>query len=230
MPILKVFKTEQYATISNQLLNDPSLSLRAKGLLCYLISKPANWNVNVNHLNSVCKEGKDAIYSTINELVDAGYIVRVKTKDPKGKFVGVDYHVYESPQRENPDTDCPDTEKPDNNKDRTEINTESNKVPVSPATQKSIEEIIRERKIQFLKQVIDFAAENVSKYPKLMYVEFSKYWVEQSTGKKLKLRFEDQRFFDIGRRLSTWQQKSTQQTIAEQWSKEDSLGTLNELF
>lgn len=233
MPIFKIFKEDKYSQISNDLINDPSLSLRAKGLLCFLISKPVTWNMNVNHLNTVCKEGKDAIYATINELIDAGYIVRFRIKNEHGKFFKCDYHVYEKPQRAfpdavKPDTDNPDTEKPDNSNTEP-INKESSKgadaPPVSP------EEEVRKRKIAFLKLVIDWVIDNPGKYPKKMCVDFAKYWVEPSIHKKkMKLRFEDQQFFDVGRRLSTWFQKVDQTTLHEYWEQEQKIETLNQLF
>lgn len=234
MPIIKIFKDERYAQISNDLLNDNNLSLRAKGLLCYLISKPTTWNVNVSHLYGVCKEGKDAIYATINELIEAGYIVRHRLKNEQGKHIGVDYYVYEQPQREIPDVDNPNGEKPDISNTETSINKEDSKGPVAPAASSSSEKkevTMTQRKINFLKLVIDYATTNPSKYPKLMYVEFAKYWVESSTQKKkVILRFEEQRFFDIGRRLSTWMQKVNEVTLHGYWDSETKVDTLNALF
>jgi hypothetical protein len=115
-------------------------------------------------------------------------------------------------------------------------NTISNKNtgPGSPAAYPFLEKkeiTIQQRKITFLKLVIDYAVENPSKYPKLFYVEFAKYWVESSMHKKkLKLRFECQEFFDIGRRLSTWSQKVNDVTLHGYWDNETKVDTLNALF
>lgn len=240
MPIIKIIKPDKYAQISNDLLNDPELSLRAKGLLCYLISKPVTWNVNVNHLYKVCKEGKDAIYSTINELVEAGYIVRVRTKDSQGRHLGVDYHVYENPQREKPDVEFPSLEKPDHSNTEALVNKElsngsASQTSAKPSEEKkedkSPERIMYEKKVVFLKLIIDFAAENPRKYPKLMYVEFAKFWLEPTMlKKKVKLRYEDQQYFDIGRRLSTWFQKAGDGQLQKHWEVEENIETLNVLF
>jgi len=233
MPIIKVFKEDKFSQISNDLLNDSSLSLRAKGLLCYLISKPVTWTVNVAHLYKVCKEGKDAIYATINELIEAKYIVRVRTKDDKGKHIGVDYYVYEYPQRENPDVESPVLEKPGISNTESSINKEGSKGPdksgFNPPIKKEVQTLYQ-RKIMFLKLVIDWIAENDTKYPKLMYVDFANYWVEQSVSTKVKLRFEEQRFFDIGRRLGTWFKKVKQEDLQAYWQKEKELPTVNDLF
>jgi hypothetical protein len=59
----------------------------------------------------------------------------------------------------------------------------------------------------FLKSVVDWIKTNPNKYPTLMYVEFCEYWIEKSaTGKKM--RFQGEKFFDLGRRLSTWHKNS----------------------
>lgn len=98
--------------------------------------------------------------------------------------------------------------------------------------QKKVEVPIRERKIAFLKLVIDWITENTDKkYPKLMYVDFSKYWIERSFGRKsIKLRYEDQQFFDVGRRLSTWFKKVDDRTATDYWAQEKDLPTINDLF
>lgn len=101
-------------------------------------------------------------------------------------------------------------------------------VPASPV---NIEEQLRNKKILFLKKVIDWIGVNPNKYPKLMYVDFARHWVESTMmKKKVILRFEEQRFFEIGKRLSTWFQKSKDEILRDYWEKEDKVGTVNDLF
>lgn len=231
MSIFKIIKQDRFCQISNDLINDPRLSLRAKGLLCYLISKPVTWNLNVNHLYKTCKEGKDAIYSTINELIESGYIVRVIAKDSKGRHTGVDYHVYEEPQRENPEVEIPSGEKPDNSNTELLVNKEVSKAG-EPATQpKDEKKELRDKTIAFMKLVIDWGIEHPDKYPKLLYKQFVIYWTEQNLGgKKLKLRYEEQKFFDVGRRLATWFSKAQDQDLQKMWQEEKKLPSVNEIF
>lgn len=228
MAIFKIIKQERYSQISNDLLNDASLSLRAKGLLCYLISKPVTWNVNVNHLYKACKEGKDAIYSTINELIEAGYILRIVAKNSQGRHTGVDYHVYEQPQRENPEVENPLVEKPEHSNKESLVKKEVSK-DVSP--QKTDQEAIREKTIAFMKLVVDFGIAHPNKYPKLFYKQFVNYWTERAIGKKkIKLRYEDQTFFDVGRRLATFFSRANDADIQKYWEEEKKLPTVNEIF
>lgn len=68
---------------------------------------------------------------------------------------------------------------------------------------------IEVRKQFFLKDIATYKSENEGKYPTSIYNSFYKYWTE-SNGKKMK--FEDQKFFEIGKRLATfWSRLSTEE-------------------
>ena len=89
------------------------LSWAARGLLTFLLGKPDNWSVVIEHLIDQTKEsakptGRDGIYSIINELIAEGYIIRTQSRI-KGKISGYDYIVYSSPQHDLPHTDLPHT-------------------------------------------------------------------------------------------------------------------------
>jgi hypothetical protein len=87
---------------------------------------------------------------------------------------------------------------------------------------------IKEAKIKFCKKIIDWATNNLNKYPKLLYFDFAKYWTEQSeTGK---MRFQDQKFFEIGRRLATWFENSDNKKLSDQWQAETKTETINSLL
>jgi hypothetical protein len=65
------------------------------------------------------------------------------------------------------------------------------------------------RKKFFLAEIAEYKMANDSKYPTSIYNSFYKYWTE-SNGKKMK--FEDQKFFEIGKRLATfWSRLSTEE-------------------
>lgn len=70
---------------------DTSISWRAKGILSCFLSD-MNKNIKPKDIEVISKEGRDAIYSAINELLDNGYIVRVEMRE-KGRFTAVEYKV-----------------------------------------------------------------------------------------------------------------------------------------
>ncbi len=84
-------KKDNFTTIHNDLLNNDKLSWKAKGILIYMLSKPANWEYNIK--GDIVKRSSDretAVYSGVQELVKQGYVSRVKNSDGT-----VDYYIFE---------------------------------------------------------------------------------------------------------------------------------------
>ena len=111
MAVFRIEKTRDYTVMSNHHLRNAGLSLKSKGLLSMMLSLPEDWNYTTRGLAKICKEGTDSIGSALKELEHAGYIVRNRLRDSKGKIVDVEYVIYETPHPL--DTACPDTENPD---------------------------------------------------------------------------------------------------------------------
>lgn len=116
MAVFKIEKNKNYTVMSNYHLRDKRMSLKAKGLLSFMLSLPLDWDYSLDGLEKICKEGKDSIRSALNELKLYGYLVIKKTQNEKGIFE-YEYMIYEYPYSENPDMDYPDMENP------TQINT-----------------------------------------------------------------------------------------------------------
>ena len=106
---IKVEKNRNYTVISNVFLRDSRLSLKAKGLMAVIMSLPDAWDFSINGLCAIVKEGRTAVYSTIDELIICGYCTRQQVKED-GKFAGYDYTFAENPCTENPNTENPCTE------------------------------------------------------------------------------------------------------------------------
>jgi len=98
---------------------DKELSLKAKGLLCLIMSLPEDWDYTTKGLITQVKESKDSVYATVNELIKKGYCKRELVKE-KGRFKRYEYTFYEIPHTEIPHTENPYTEIPHTeNKDKT---------------------------------------------------------------------------------------------------------------
>ena len=111
MAVYRVERTRDYTVMSNYHLKDTSLSLKAKGLLSMFLSFPEDWNYSTRGLAAICKEGVDAIGSTIKELEKAGYIIRRQLRGANGRITDTEYIIYEKPQT--PEPSPPDTVTPD---------------------------------------------------------------------------------------------------------------------
>jgi hypothetical protein len=85
-----------YVMLNKKFLEHPQLSYRAKGILSYILSKPDHWNLNVSDLVNHGKEGRDAIYSAVKELVQHGFMQHICYRE-HGKISHYEYIVYEQP-------------------------------------------------------------------------------------------------------------------------------------
>ena len=99
MAVFRIEKTRDYTVMSNHHLRNAQMSLKSKGLLSMMLSLPEDWNYPNRGLAKICKGGTDSIGSALKELEQAGYIVRNRLRDSKGKIVDVKYVIYEMPPR-----------------------------------------------------------------------------------------------------------------------------------
>lgn len=131
MSTFKINKNRDFTVMSNYHLRDRNLSLKAKGLLSFMLSLPDDWDYSLRGLVAICKESKDAIRSTLNELKLNYYLKIEPSRDDTGKFE-YNYLIYEKPYRTRlksrnpPNTDFPYTDEPSTD-NQPQINTkESN--------------------------------------------------------------------------------------------------------
>ena len=98
MTVFHVAKNTNYTVMSNHHLRNRELSLKAKGLLSQMLSLPEKWDYTLQGLAYINREQIDAIRQTAHELARAGYIVRVRERDSRGRLRGAEYTIYEEPQ------------------------------------------------------------------------------------------------------------------------------------
>jgi len=154
MPIIKVKKKNNpYVILDKTFLNDRRLSLKSKGLLAYLLGLPPNWEIRVKELIQHFSDGKHAIYSTLKELRQFGYVQHIRVRNASGNFVCAEYHVFEIPEEplskdqdagSGPDPDFQDLDNQDLEKEvlenRTLINNKNNKYKPNKIITAAIEE------------------------------------------------------------------------------------------
>lgn len=93
MSKLKLKADARFGWLPIELLNSNKLSAKAKLLWAYMNSKPEGWDFSTHRMASEMQEGIKSIRNGINELIDAGYVVR--EKQPDGH---VWYSMFEVPQ------------------------------------------------------------------------------------------------------------------------------------
>ena len=111
MAVFRVERNTGYTVMSNHHLRNKELTLKAKGLLSQMLSLPEDWDYTLAGLSHINREKIDAIREAVRELERAGYIVRSRERDAKGRLRGADYVIYEQPQLP-PTPDLPTLENP----------------------------------------------------------------------------------------------------------------------
>lgn len=98
--ISKVVRHEKdFSIVDNAPWRDSRLSLKAKGLLIYLLTKKENWEVRMGDLLNRHKNKKAAIWSALRELRDAGYAKNETVRSKDGtRLAGRKWVIYELAQ------------------------------------------------------------------------------------------------------------------------------------
>ena len=111
-----------FTVISNRVLNDKTLSYKALGMICKLLSFPNDFNVSVNGLVYLSDDGVNIVRSCLKELINKGYLTVEQKRNDKGIFEKtvysfvlskVSFDIKEThPRSEKPHTDNPQAENP----------------------------------------------------------------------------------------------------------------------
>ncbi|CUX23240.1 hypothetical protein AGR7C_Cc160143 [Agrobacterium deltaense Zutra 3/1] len=96
-----------FTTIQNSLINDLTLSPEARALMIYLLSKPEDWELQVNDVRRLLGVtdkpcGRNKGYRVIRELRDRAYLVMCENLN-NGHYAGVTYYIFHEPHP-NPDS------------------------------------------------------------------------------------------------------------------------------
>ena len=136
MAVFRVERNTGYTVMSNHHLRNKELTLKAKGLLSQMLSLPEDWDYTLAGLSHINREKIDAIREAVRDLERAGYIVRSRERDEKGRLRGADYVIYEQPQL-TPTPDLPTLENPTQEKPTLEKPTQENPMQLNKDKQRT---------------------------------------------------------------------------------------------
>ena len=95
--IVRVVKTENYTVMSNHHLRNKDLSLKAKGLMSYMLSCSNGTLFSIRQLMEASKDGEASVCTALNELKEHKYLKHYAQKDDKGRISEWKYDLYELP-------------------------------------------------------------------------------------------------------------------------------------
>jgi hypothetical protein len=97
---------DNFSISPNAWFRDPRLSAKAKGILGYINSHAAGYELTMEQMIAEMADGKASLYAGLKELEDAGYLARYRRRDPQtGRLSSVDFYLGEPIEAE-----CPVTE------------------------------------------------------------------------------------------------------------------------
>ncbi|MBU5406504.1 helix-turn-helix domain-containing protein [Paraeggerthella hongkongensis] len=112
MTVFRVEKTRDYTVMSNCHLRDKRLTLKAKGLMSFMLSLPDDWDYTIKGMAALHPDGIDSIRTALNELEEYGYMVRARRRDAGGRLRDTEYVIYESPRLDLPILENPTQAEP----------------------------------------------------------------------------------------------------------------------
>lgn len=103
-------REDPFARVPKSVLSNRLLSWRAKGLLAYLLGKPAGWKVRRRELEMQSTDGAHSVRAGLDELRAVGYAKLEKITE-RGKFKEWVWKISDCPIFK-PDVDSPSVENP----------------------------------------------------------------------------------------------------------------------
>lgn len=97
--MIKIKKVRQgnHTTLDNTILEDTSLSWKAKGVFAYLWGRPDDWNFYETEVAKHATDGRDSLRTALKELEKRGYLKRTRQRNFKGQLTANEWELYEIP-------------------------------------------------------------------------------------------------------------------------------------
>lgn len=98
----RIEKKSNFTVVSNDILMNNYMSMKATCLLMKMLGKPDNWDYTINGMKTFCVEGRDAIRSALKELEKFGFLERRKVRDSRGRYTDIEYIIYRVGKEDKP--------------------------------------------------------------------------------------------------------------------------------
>jgi hypothetical protein len=109
MSVIRRHHNGNFTIVPNAIFEDARLSIEAKGVLGYLLSRPHNWTVRLAQVAQTLRVGRDKMQRIFNELIDARYVLRDQSRLANQQWGSIEYVVFDEPLAANepqPDFPC----------------------------------------------------------------------------------------------------------------------------
>jgi hypothetical protein len=159
--IIRSGRKIKFTIISNEVLEDSELDWKDLGLLCYLLSKPDNWKISVEHLCKQRKLGRDGLYNCLNTIIAAGYAARSKQKD--GTVI---WAIFDEKQTSKQD------KAPDTGKTEEAVESQIRKIPITENPNRENPTLVNTDNKQILNSLVNTEIFTTEKSSQEWFTEF----------------------------------------------------------
>jgi hypothetical protein len=97
--IVRRHHNSNFTVVPNAIFEDARLSIEAKGVLGYLLSRPHDWTIRLKNIGNTLRLGRDKTERIFKELQTTGYVVRGKQTHVNGVWGPMEFVVYDDPER-----------------------------------------------------------------------------------------------------------------------------------
>lgn len=162
----------KYWIVPNSVLNDKSLSMKAKWLFWYLQSKPEGWDFSAERISLESKDWKDWINAGLKELERAWMLIRKKAHNEKG-FRDIEY-ILKLPEQNQPWPEKPSTVKPSTEKPSPENPQTNKEITIKQYLERSNISFKQESFYSYYEEAIDF----INKWSQKTWWLSTRDWIE----------------------------------------------------
>lgn len=97
MTICHVKRKTSFVAFSKAIVMDKNLSWKAKGILTYAFSRHDDWTFYKSEMMKHSSDGEHAFETGLRELEKFGYLHRLKVRNEKNQFSGLEWYFFEEP-------------------------------------------------------------------------------------------------------------------------------------
>lgn len=101
----RVRRHSKFSVVSNDIVEDKSLSPSARLTLIWALSRPPGWVFRQSHVAAVLGIGQEKIKSIFRELISTGYVKREGQSKEKGRWGAANYVIFDNKNGEGDDAD-----------------------------------------------------------------------------------------------------------------------------
>jgi hypothetical protein len=132
--ILRRKVARNFTNIPNEVLRDRLLHWGDKGLLCFLLSLPEDFELNYQYITRFAPNGEDSVRTSVKRLSERRYLQLQRERGAQGRYVRVVWTVSDEPTLGSSEPDPENPGEGDSAEDGSRLDVPAQAKPAQPST------------------------------------------------------------------------------------------------